>query len=222
MAEMRGHMAGMRQSQQQQQPSDPFEAERSKVLTAQRETHTGYRAAMLAHHNSGTTMSDDDERIWQQRNNDHTVELGAVGARQEMARVNTPESRQHANLVAKYPDVMNNDKAFQYATATYQAGQAAGEIPQGHSAEHVARIMKDTARRFSLNGSPDPTDQQNSSYARGGRAGAPPPARRGQSVTVGTAERRMALSFYKHRSDMSEGQKIQAFVNFQHDDDEGG
>lgn len=217
LAEMRGRQSAM---EQQGRPGAPqgnqFDTEMEEEERLQKETLAGYNAANASYAAQGKAMPADENDGWMRRNNKHYQNMGAVGARREYASQNSPEKRAHDQINAQYPDVMNHDKAGLWAINRYRQKQLEGDVGPGSDPAAVAKVMDEARRQFRIGNynAPPPTEQQNSSYGRVGRAGSGAAPKRGERIQMTPEKKRMARAMYGHTG-WSDAKMFQTWANDQ-------
>jgi hypothetical protein len=208
LAEMRGRLAAVSQQQAQHQ-ENPYDKRVKEEEEAQLKTVRDYESAVQRAGSNG--LSEEERAKWLSRSAAHTRNFARIEHEQAAAQSNTPEARAHQVLSAKYPEVMHNDTARNYATALFQTKQLAGAVTETNRQKVIDEVMAATRRQFKIGDPPPPTDRQRSSYAR--QSTSTSGRRAGKSHVMTESDKRMAHAYTAHIKDLSDAQRYQMWVN---------
>lgn len=182
---------------------DPFERELDEIYEMQQNAYRAAQAEVKA-----GTFDDKRQRYYEGIARDIESRKTNVHTRRVLAESEPMRQQAQAQQVwvQKYPDVYQNQRAFQYAQARAQQRQALGEAI---TPQTVDEIMTETMTQFKIGAKPAPTQSERSKLsgmpASGGGGGG-----RSAGITLTPELRRMAVAAYDH---LPEEEAIKAWTN---------
>lgn len=194
------------QSQPRQAPADgkdEFERELDDIYKKQSDAYTAAQAEVKA-----GTFDEKRQRHYENVAREIESQKADVHLRRMMARTEPMRQQNQAQQVwvQKYPEVYQNQRAFQYAQGRAQQRLAMGE---NITAQVVDEIMTETMTTFKIGAKPAPSQSERAKFsgmpASGGGGG------RGDSgITLTKELRQMAIAAYDH---LPEEEAIKKWTN---------
>lgn len=222
LAEARGQLTAMQSQRVAQQPANTdrrseFDNRRDTVKAARSETLAAYRVALETAQREKRELTKEEQESWLDRNDRNTREMNRIDYDEHDAEKDTPQERARAGLVARHPDVMGNPKYAAYARNLYEQASARGEVTGTNEAEIEEKVIAQTRREMRVPGykkSQPATDKDKSTYGNVGGTG-DRSSKRQKTVNVpeNSPEWQMAMGLSRHRTDWTEPQKVQHWVN---------
>lgn len=211
-AELRERLArleGAVVAQQQRPPpppadgKDPFERELDAIYTDQQNAYAAAQAEVKA-----GQFDEKRQRYYEGVARDIESRKAEVHTRRLLARTEPARQQNAAQQawVQKYPEVYQNQRAFQYAQGRYQQREAMGEQITNAT---VDEIMNETMTAFKLGARPAPTVSERSRLS-GMPSSSSGGGRDTNALQLTPAMRKMALAAY---DDLPEEEAIKKWTN---------
>jgi hypothetical protein len=203
LARLEGMVAAGQQPRQAPDGKDEFEAELDAIYKKQSDAYTAAQAEVKA-----GTFTPERQQHYERIARDIETSKADVHMRRTLARTEPIRQQNQAQQVwvQKYPEVYQNQRAFQYAQARAQQRLSLGE---NITPEVVDEIMTETKTQFRLGAKPAPTQSERAKFA-----GTPASGSGGGSAPSGIALtkelRQMALAAY---DDLPEDEAIKKWTN---------
>lgn len=206
LARLEGAVVATQNQRQQQAPADgkdEFERELDDIYTTQQNAYQAAQAEVKA-----GTFDEKRQRYYEGIARDIEARKATVHTRRIMAQQEPARQANQAQQawVQKYPEVYQNQRAFQFAQGRYQQRAAMGEQIT-HSV--VDEIMNETMTTFKMGARPAPTQSERSKFS-GSPASGSGGGRGEGGVTLTPAMRQMAVAAYDH---LPEADAIKAWTN---------
>lgn len=201
-------MKGFMQAQQQRQPApdakDPYEAQLDAVYERQAEAYNAAQAEIKA-----GTFTDARQKHYEKIAREVESDKTRIHTNRAVAQQSRATSAEAARQVwvQKYPEVYNNQQAYQFAEATYNRRKAIGEDP---SPKMVEEIMAETMTQFKLGPKTPPSASERSRMSGMSSAGGGGGGPRGGGIHMTNDLKRMAHAAYSH---LSPAEAEKAWVN---------
>ena len=215
VAELRGMLAAQQQLQTRianDNGKDPYEQRLDEVYARQKRAYDAAQAEIAAGRLTPERQAyyeKEAREIETEKTRIHTERAVSGAIAQDRDQRRSEQAQQV--WVQKYPEVYNDQRAFNYAQATYNRRvYGLGEKP---SSALVEEVMNETIHQFKLGGKPAPTASDrarlsgipSSGSGGGGRSGSP-----GIDFTRNPELRRMALAAH---SDLPEPEALKKWVD---------
>jgi hypothetical protein len=205
---LKGFVAGQSQQRQPAAPTDgkdEFDRELDDVYKRQKDAWKAYQAEVKA-----GTCDEERQAHYETLAMQFEREKSRIHTRRELALREPAQRAEQAGQVwvSRYPEIYRDNRAFQYAKATYERRLAVGEQP---SDELVHEVMNETMTTFKLGPkkAPSASDRARMSGlpASGSGGGS---ERRDASINMTPELRKLAVAAY---SDLPEAEAIKKWVN---------
>jgi len=184
---------------------DPYEAALDAVYEKQGHAYQAAQAEIKA-----GTWTEERQRYYEKVARDIEAEKTKIHIQAGIARDAQNRRAESAQQVwvNRYPEVYGNQRAYQYAEATFRRRQAMGDAVTN---ELVDEVMREAMTTFKLGPKTAPTASEKSrlsGVSAGGNSGSS--SRGADGITLTPELRRMAIAAY---SDLSEADAIKKWVN---------
>ncbi len=184
---------------------DPFEERLDSVYERQSQAYTAAQAEIKA-----GTWDENRQRYYEKVARDIEAEKTRIHIDQGLAREQQTRRAENAqqHYINKYPEVYRDQRAYQYAEATWKRRLALGDQP---SNDVLDEVMRETITQFKLAPKSAPSASEKSrlsGVSAGGSSGGS--GRASDGVTLTPELRRMAIAAH---SDLSEADAIKKWVN---------
>lgn len=183
---------------------DEFESELDAIYKRQSDAYTAAQAEVKA-----GTFNEARQKHYEQIARDIETSKADVHMRRTLARTEPVRQQNQAQQVwvQKYPEVYQNQRAFQYAQARAQQRLSLGE---SITADVVDEIMTETKTQFRLGAKPPPTASERSKFAGTPASGSGGGGRSDGGIAMTKELRQMAIAAYDH---LPEDEAIKKWTN---------
>ena len=211
-AELKGQLAALQARANQPPPppsdgKDPYERELDAIYERQQEAYTAAQAEIKA-----GTFDEKRQRHYEKIARDIETSKNKVFVRQQIDAERHSQRAEQAQQVwvQKYPEVYRDQRAYQFAEATFRRRQALMAPGENVTNAMVDEVMQEAMTQFKLGGRAAPTQSERqrmsgipSSGANGGNSGPP-------GIKLTPELRRMAIAAH---SELSEEEAVKKWVN---------
>lgn len=186
---------------------DPYERELDAIYEKQQEAYTAAQAEIKA-----GSFNADRQKHYEKIARDIETRKSTIAVQRAIAeRAESTRAEQAQQVwVQKYPEVYGNQRAYQYAEASFRRRQALMQPGESVTNAMVDEVMNEAMTQFKLGGRSAPTASQKSRMSgmaasgnTGGNSGPP-------GITLTPDLKRMAIAAY---SELPEAEAIKKWVN---------
>jgi len=205
LAELRGFVAG--RTQDQTPRKDPYTERLDDVYRRQQEAYLAAQAEVKA-----GTFNEDRSAHYERIARELETEKGSIHAERVLASHAPQQQVQIARQrwQEKYPEVYGNQRAYQFAAASYERRKALLEPGQEPTAEMVEQSMEEARTQFRLGAKRPPSASERERLSGLPSSGSGGGSNSGGGVVVTKDLRKMATALY---SDLPEDEAVKKWAS---------